>query len=98
MPHGWLSVGPTRSMLVGIAAVLVLPWVTVGRVDAKRAALKSAALMKVLKAIPLQLVQGRHHRADRGHGDRGVNPHAIDRCGGAVLFGHQLDIGGGLGF
>ena len=68
MPHGWLSADPTRSMVVAMAA---MP-------DAKRAALKSAALMKVLKAIPLQLVQGRHHRADRGHGDRGVNPHAID--------------------
>ena len=98
MPHGWLSVGPTRSMLVGVAAVLVLPWVTVGRVDAKRAALKSAALMNGVKAIDLQLVQGRYHRSDRGHGDGCVNPRAIDRCGGAVLFGHQLDIGGGFGF
>ena len=56
MPHGWLSVGPTRSMLVGVAAVLVLPWVTVGRDDAKRAALKIAALMNGVKAIDLQLV------------------------------------------
>ncbi len=94
MPHGWLSVGPTRSMMV----LVMLVCAAVGRVDAKRAALKSAALMNGLKAIDLQLVQGRHHRPDWGHGDGCIDPHAIDRCGGAVLLGHQLDIGGGLGF
>ena len=89
MPHGWARRGPTRSMVAAPA--------TGAEVHAKRAAPTSAAPMKGLGAIGLQLVEGRDDGADRGHGDRGVDPHAIDRDSLAIDFFHKLDIRGGFG-